>query len=119
MYGYHVNVENSTREACGAYNAAVWQNAALSGRKVEAIKAVRAATGFGIKEAKDVVEYWYENRHKFADIVPGPQVWDVPGGTDGTTRRVIENADGTFTLEIVQAIQCRDLGDLLTKVASI
>lgn len=117
MYGYHANVENSTREACGVYNAANWQNAALAGRKVEAIKSVRASTGFGLKEAKDVVEFWVENRHKFTNV-PANKVWNIPGGY-GTTRRVVENPNGTYTLEIVRTIQCRDLGDLLTKVAAL
>ncbi len=118
MYGYHFGVEESTRTACGVYNAAAWQNEALAGRKVEAIKSVRASTGFGLKEAKDVVEYWSENRHKFTDI-PANKAWNVPGGAYGTTRRVVENPNGTFTLEIVQSIQCRDLGDLLTEVANL
>ena len=119
MSYYHLGVEHSTRTACTMRGAAMWQNLMLSGHKVDAIKVVRTGTGFGLKEAKDAVEYWYENRHKFAGIVPSPMVWDVPGGDAGTTRRVIENADGTFTLEIVRAIKCRNLGELLSNVASI
>lgn len=111
-YGYHANVINSTREACGCWNAKEWQSAALAGRKVDAIKAVRAATGFGLKEAKDVVEYWAENQRDFADITPGPKVWEIVTGQN-TKRRVTENGNGTYTLEIVTVVQCRDLGELL------
>lgn len=119
MYGYHHGVEESTRTACSIYNAKDWQRQALAGQKVEAIKSVRAATGFGLKEAKDVVEYWCENSHKFTNVPANPKVWSLPGGPFGSTRRVVENPNGTYTLEIVQTIQCRDLGELLNKVATM
>lgn len=44
------------------YDIQSWQNDALNGRKVEAIKTVRALTGFGLKEAKEAVEYWVQYR---------------------------------------------------------
>lgn len=61
-----MSYKNLCDEACdsmafGAHKVKEWQDHARGGRKVEAIKVVRALTGFGLKEAKDAVEYWCEN----------------------------------------------------------
>ena len=111
-YNYHANVANTTREACRCRNAKEWQDDILAGNKVAAIRAVRAATGLGIKEAKDVVEYWAENQRDFADITPAPKVWEIVTG-QSTKRRVTDNGNGTYTLEIVTVVHCSDLGELL------
>lgn len=115
-YNWVWNVERLTEDACHASNVKEWQKFAVADRKVDAIKAVRASTGYGLKEAKDVVELWLLNRDRFLDTT-NPKVWEIVGSNSNTKRRVTQNSDGTFTVEIVSIVNCRDLGELLTMVA--
>lgn len=62
---------------------------ARSGRKVEAIKALRELTGSGLKEAKDAVEEYCIGASRF----------DAPFG-NGVTTTKIRMGDGS-TLEVV------------------
>ncbi len=55
-------------------------NAIRSGRKIEAIKLLRAERGLGLKEAKDLVDA-YDNEHP--GEVPDEVVQRRPGGGTG------------------------------------
>lgn len=115
-YNWVWNVKHLTESACHASNVKEWQKYAVADHKVDAIKAVRASTGYGLKEAKDVVEFWLQNRERFLDTT-NPKMWEIISSNTNTKRRVTQNSDGTFTLEIISIVNCRDLGELLTLVA--
>lgn len=116
-YNWVWNVERLTEGACRASNVKEWQQYAVTDRKVDAIKALRTSTGYGLKEAKDVVELWLMSRDRFLDTT-NPKVWEIVGSNSNVKRRVTQNSDGTFTVEITSTVNCRDLGELLTLVAN-
>lgn len=45
-----------------------WQRLAAKGEKINAIKELRSITGFGLKAAKDAVEYWLAHDEPYARI---------------------------------------------------
>jgi Ribosomal protein L7/L12 C-terminal domain len=105
-----------TKDACKHPEAWAWQSEANADRKVAAIKTLRSSMGYGLKEAKDVVEEWYANRYRYADIVPtNDECWILPGTAPGVERRVTQHADGTFTLEVVETKRFHNLGLLLAE----
>lgn len=111
-FNWHFGIKDSTREACAHEDAHLWQTDALNNRKVEGIKKIRSACGFGLKEAKDVLECWLENRQFFTK-----KVYELPS-TPGTVRRVTDNLDGTFKVEVITVVECENLGELLNTVGS-
>ncbi len=72
--------------------------------KVESIKALRHAHGFGLKEAKDTMEaYADEYNHSHVDN-DGSHVITVPLGRDATLE-IRRRADGSNDIQVVSAQQ--------------
>lgn len=108
------NVINDCIIACEAYNAGDWQHFMRVGRKVEAIKAVRHSCNFGLKEAKDAVEYWVENGYTApTNNKATVRSWNLPSSIGANVkRRVVEHYNGNFTVETVTLVHYDDLGAL-------
>lgn len=117
--GYPRETEHNLITACREHNAKFWQNEVLAGRKVEAIKAVRNSTGFGLKEAKDVVELWTERGALLTHPNDFPTHLLPFTGRDGSKYTVTEQPDGTFTIEQKRTVKCPSLAALLHQIVAI
>lgn len=94
-------------------NYMVWQRLAQQDQFVEAIKTVRTEYGFGLKDAKDVVE---EYRQRLARKKLEDNGYIIPCNIPGTTMRVKVQPDGKAILNITCEETFDDIGKLIASL---
>lgn len=94
------------RVACEHNCASEWQGFARAGQIIDAIKAVRRSVNLGLKDAKDVVEYFLNNGKTQTS-----KQWVFTDPRDvNKTVRVTQGDNGMFTVAVTRTYQSSDLG---------